>query len=71
MLRQERIEMVSGGRISGYKKRKHRATSSYPMFSGGEKNSFFYFSVIGSGTIATLTEKNRNFACSYNVLRYQ
>jgi hypothetical protein len=41
------------------------------MFSGGEKNSFFYFSVIGSSTIATLTEKNRNFACSYNVLRYE
>jgi hypothetical protein len=26
------------------------------MFSGGEKNSFFYFS-IGSSTIATLTGK--------------
>jgi hypothetical protein len=28
------------------------------MFSGGEKNSFFYFSVIVNTTIATLTEKN-------------
>jgi hypothetical protein len=41
------------------------------MFSGGEKNSFLYFSVIVNTTIATLTEKNRNFACSYNVLRYR
>jgi hypothetical protein len=41
------------------------------MFSGGEKNSFFYFSVIDNDTIATLTEKNRNFTCSYKILRYQ
>jgi hypothetical protein len=41
------------------------------MFSGGEKNSFFCIFVIGNNTIATLTEKNRNFACSYNVLRYE
>jgi hypothetical protein len=27
------------------------------MFSGGEKNSFFYFSVIGNGISATLVEK--------------
>jgi hypothetical protein len=41
------------------------------MFSGGEKNSFFCIFVIGNNTIATLTEKNCNFACSYKVLRYQ
>jgi len=41
------------------------------MFSGGEKNSFFCIFVIGNNTIATLTEKNRNFACSYKVLRCQ
>jgi hypothetical protein len=35
------------------KKRKHRATSCYPMFSGGEKKSFSGFSsVIGSVAIA-------------------
>ena len=35
------------------KKRKHRATVCYPMFSGGEKKSFYELSfVIGTGIIA-------------------
>jgi len=42
------------------KKRKHRATSSHPMFSGGEKNLFLTcFFVIGNSTNATLTEKSQ------------
>jgi hypothetical protein len=39
-----------------YKKRKHRATSLYPMFSGGEKNSCSS-TVIGNNTEATLLKK--------------
>jgi len=38
-------------------KRKHRATFSYPMFSGGEKNSFYYFFVIGKILPTALTLK--------------
>jgi len=38
-----------------YIKRKHRATSCYPMFSGGEKNFCFTFSVIGKCANGTLT----------------
>jgi hypothetical protein len=36
-------------------KRKHQATSCYPMFSGGEKNSFSAYPVIGKCVIGTLT----------------
>jgi len=38
-------------------KRKHRATFSYPMFSGGEKNSFYCFFVIGKIPPTALTLK--------------
>ena len=39
--------------VKTYKKRKHRATLCYPMFSGGEKKSFFGLCfVIGNETIA-------------------
>jgi len=39
--------------FTAHKKRKHRATVCYPMFSGGEKKSFYELSVvIGTGIIA-------------------
>jgi len=43
------------------KKRKHRATVCYPMFSGGEKKSFYELSVlvIGTGIIALELKINR------------
>jgi len=43
--------------IGQNKKRKHRATFRYPMFSGGEKISYNF--IIGISTDITLTEKSQ------------
>jgi hypothetical protein len=45
-----------GAEYQDIKKENIGLQSSYPMFSGGEKNSFFCF-VIGNGISATLVEK--------------
>jgi hypothetical protein len=47
-------EYLRGGILINqvFKKRKHRATSCYPMFSGGEKKLFITSFVIGNDIIA-------------------
>ena len=50
--------------VSCRKKRKHRATFSHPMFSGGEKNTFFYRLSYRQTLTPTLIAKNLHFTPS-------